>query len=110
MAYVTGAAILTHVGAVAPSATDTAWADDCADAVEAAIATMLDGLVVASGSAAEAELTFAALQDGAAAYIERKAPHGVLSIGPDGETVRLGADIIRALRPVLRRYVAPPFG
>ena len=110
MAYVTGADILTHVGESAPTAADTAWAATVADAVEAAIAHGMDGITVAADSAAEHELIRAALDDGAAAYARRKAPHGVLSVGPGGETVRLGSDIVIALRPVFRRYGTPGIG
>lgn len=107
MPYVTGAAILAHVaGTAAPSTVpaDEAWADTVAAAIEGEIETGLDGRTVDPGSPAEAALTMAALQDGAAAYLARKAPHGIMTAGPDGDAVRLGADALRALRPVLGRY------
>lgn len=104
MAYVTAAQILTHAGVASPSADDTAWATDCAAAIEAAIAHGMGGVTVVPGSAAAAELAVAARADGAAAYTSRRAPHGILSVGPDGQAVRLGADIVRALRPVFARY------
>lgn len=108
MPYVTGAAILTHVGVAAPSAEDETWADVCAAAVEAAIAERLDGDTPSAGFTSELE--YSALVDGAAAYQGRDAPHGVLSIGPDGEVVRLGADILRATLPVIRRHTIPGIG
>lgn len=105
--YVTGALILAQVaGAGAPSTAeaDEEWAAKCAAAVNAAIDQRLEGTTVEVGSNAEAELIRAAVQDGAAAYIERKAPHGVLSLGPDGEAVRLGAEVLRVCLPVIGRY------
>ena len=108
MPYVTGAAILTHVGESSPSADDTAWAATCAAAIEAAITYRLDGTTPTSDQ--ESELNRAALQDGAAAYNERTAPHGIQSIGPDGDIVRLGRDILRALNPVLTRIIGPGIG
>lgn len=103
MPYVTGAAILTHVGQSSPTADDEAWADDCAAAVDAAITARLDGETPGSGFTLE--LTRSALEDGAAAYLARKAPHGILTLGPDGEAVRLGADILRASTAVLGRHL-----
>jgi hypothetical protein len=112
MPYVTGAAILTHVGIVAPdsppTAADTAWAGTCADALEALIAQRMAGVTITAGITDELER--AALQDGAAAYKDRDAPHGVLTTGNDGEAVRLGADIGRTLRPVFARYAGPGIG
>jgi hypothetical protein len=101
MTYVTGAAILTHVGKSSPTAADTAWAGLCADAIEAAIAARLDGETPTAGGVDELEV--AALSDGAALFNSRAAPHGVLSIGPDGDAVRLGADSLRAVTKVLTR-------
>lgn len=104
MPYVTGAQILQHVaGSGTPSADtdDVAWADVCADAIEGAIAHRLgDGAFTPSSSQADM-LAAAARQDGAALYVSRKAPHGVLSISPDGEVARLGASLLRACEPVL---------
>lgn len=109
MAYVTGAEILTHAGVDAPNAADSAWADDVAAALEGELALALAGVTIDPGSEAEAMLIRAARDDGAAAYARRRAPHGVLSVGPDGQAVRLGADILIALRPVLAR-LDPPVG
>jgi hypothetical protein len=109
MPYVTGAGILTHVRKSDPDADDSDWADACAAAVEAAIAHRMADVTVDPGSNAEAELTRAALQDGAAAYIARKAPHGVIVVG-DGDATRLGADLVRSLEPVFRRYALPGIG
>ena len=41
--------------------------------------------------------------DGCALFNSLSTPHGIASIGPDGDVVRLGADSLRALRPVLAR-------
>lgn len=100
--YVTGALILAHVRKTdTATADDEAWSDTCAAAVEEYIAWRLDGVTPSAGQ--EDAIRRAALQDGAAAYVERDAPHGILSMGPDGEAVRLGRDIARALIPVLTR-------
>lgn len=110
MPYVTAATILAHAQVPTPSAADTAWATVVAAAVEATIAHAMTDVTVDPGSDAEAELTAAALNDGAAAYARRDAPHGVLSMSPDGQTTRLGADIVLNLRPVFRRYGVPGIG
>jgi hypothetical protein len=101
MAYVTGAQILVHVGKTSPSAADTTWAALCADAIEGAIELRLDGETPTAGGVNE--LGVAALTDGAALFNSRAAPHGVLSIGPDGDAVRLGADSLRAVSRVITR-------
>jgi hypothetical protein len=101
MAYVTGAQILVHVGKTSPSAADTTWAALCADAIEGAIELRLDGETPTAGGVNELEV--AALTDGAALFNSRAAPHGVLSIGPDGDAVRLGADSLRAVSRVITR-------
>ena len=101
MPYVTGAQILVHVGKSSPTAADTTWAGLCADAIEAAILARLDGETPSAGGVDELEV--AALTDGAALFNSRAAPHGVLSIGPDFESVRLGADSLRAVNKVLGR-------
>jgi hypothetical protein len=101
MPYVTGAEILTHVGKGSPSTDDSTWAGLCAAAIEGGIASLLEGTVPDAGG--DAELGPAALTDGAALFNSRAAPHGVLSVGPDGDVVRLGADSLRSVRPVIRR-------
>ncbi len=103
MPYVTGAQILVACGKTSPSAADTTWAGLCADAIEGAIAARLDSGAVTPNSAGVDELEVSALTDGAALFNTRAAPHGVLSLGIDGEAVRLGADSLRACLPVLRR-------
>lgn len=108
MTYVTGAAILAHVGKTAPTAAETAWAGTCADALEAVIAHRMADVTITAGITDELER--AALQDGAAAFVDRSAPHGIQTTGPDGQTVRLGRDIVRALEPVFLRYALPGIG
>jgi len=103
MTYVTGAAILTHVGKSSPSAAETTWAGLCADAIEGAIAARLDAGSITPDAAGVNELEVSALTDGAALFNSKAAPNGVLSIGPDGEAVRVGADSLRATLPVIRR-------
>jgi hypothetical protein len=110
MPYVTSADVLTHSGVPDPTSDDIAWAEDVAAAIEGLIATRMEGVTVDADSPAEAELRVAALSDAAAAYTRRRAPHGILSIGPDGQAVRLGADIAIALKPVFGRYATPGIG
>jgi hypothetical protein len=104
--YVTGAAILT--GAGSPSDPNTDWADACAAALEAVIAHRMADVTITADITAELER--AALLDGVAAYVDLSAPHGIQSLGPNGETVRLGRDIVRALEPVFLRYALPGIG
>lgn len=104
MPYVTGAQILTHVGKTSPTAADTTWAGLCADAIEGAIAVRLEGQTPDADGVNELEV--AALTDGAVLFNSRNAPSGVQNIGPDGDIVRLGADSIRAIRPVIARIHA----
>jgi len=101
MPYVTGAQILTHVGKTSPTGDDTAWAGTCADAIEAAITARLGGDTPSAGGVDELEA--AARNDGAALFNSRSAPHGVVSIGPDGDAIRLGADSLRAVSRVIQR-------
>ena len=107
---VDGEAITDAAGIASPSAEEEAWADACAAAVNAAYATRLNGYSVEAASSAEDELGRAALLDGLAAYRDKDAPYGILSIGADGEAIRVGADIIRAGHPALMRYALPGIG
>ena len=104
MPYVTGAQILTHVGNASPSGADTTWAGLCADAIEGAILTRLEGQTPTADGVNELEV--AALTDGAALYNTRDGPSGIVNIGPDGDIIRLGADSLRALKPVIARVHA----
>ena len=101
--YVTGDLILVHVGKTddGPTGPNQVWADKCAAAIEGAIATRLEGQTPSAGN--ESELIAAALTDGAALFNTRNAPSGVQSLGPVGDVIRLGADSLRALRPVIAR-------
>lgn len=101
---VTGASLVAALGT---TGVDSTWAATCAAQVNAAITTRLNGYTVAASSSAEAELTRTALLDGIAAYKDRDAPHGILSVGPDGEVVRVGSDIVRWSAPVILRYAVP---
>ena len=103
MPYVTGAQILTHVGKSSPTADETAWAGKCADAIEGAIHQRLNAGGITPDASGVDELEVSALTDGAALFNSKNAPHGVLSLGIDGEVVRLGSDSLRACLPVLRR-------
>lgn len=103
MAYVTGSDILALAGASDPTAEESAWAAKCAAAVESAIAYELVGVTIDPDTDPERAIIAAAHLDGAACYAKRSAPHGLVSLG-EGETARLPADILSALRPVLDRY------
>jgi len=110
--YVTGALILQHVaGSGAPSADadDVTWAGKCADAIEGAIAHRLGEGAYTPSTEQDARLVAAALTDGAAMYLTRKAPHGVLTFTPDGDVARLGAADLRACEPILAT-IDPPIG
>jgi alpha-L-fucosidase len=108
--YVTSAEILAHVGITSATAEDTAWAGKCAAAIEAIIAERLDTANVTLSAGVEAQLQVAAESDGAALFASRKAPHGILNIGPDGDVVRLGSSAVRALEPIFLRQVGPGIG
>lgn len=95
------------VAALGTTSVDSTWAATVAAAVNAAVTTRLNGYTVAASSAAEAELSRSVLLDGIAAYKDRDAPHGILSLGPDGEIVRVGSDIVRWSAPVIARYAIP---
>lgn len=111
MPYVDATAILDQaLGSLTPTQANEDRAELCAGAVNAAIGTALNGYEVAVDSAAEAELTRAALLDGVAAYQAFDAPSGVLTVGPDGAPVRLPVDVLRACRPVIQRYAIPGIG
>lgn len=111
MPYVTGATILAQAGVAAPTAADTTWANQVAAALESAIEWRMQGVTDYTTNAdITADLTRAALVDGTAAYAERQAPHGIVSLGPDGDVVRLGRDMLRALEPVFFRYAGPGIG
>jgi hypothetical protein len=103
MPYVTGTQILVHVGKGVGTAEEIAWAQKCADAIEGAILARLDAGGVTPSAAGVDELEVAALADGAALFNSKAAPHGVLPLGIDGEAVRLGADSLRAVKPVIGR-------
>lgn len=103
MTYVTGAQILVHVGAGTGTAAEQAWAGKCADAIEGAIAARLDSGAVTPNSAGVDELEVAALTDGAALYNSKASPNGILSMNIDGQAVRMGADSLRAVIPVIHR-------
>ena len=100
MAYVTAATILAHAQVTTPTSPETAVATAVAAAIEARIETAMADVTVDSGSEAEAELTRAALDDGAAAYARART----------GQREELGSDIAVALAPVFFRYAPPPIG
>ena len=101
MPYVTGTQILVNVGKGVGTAQEIADAQKCADAIENAIALRLDGETPTAGGIDELEI--AALLDGSALFNALATPHGLASIGMDGDVIRLGADSLRACKPVIAR-------
>ena len=85
------------------------WAEICAADVVAAIETRLNGYTVAAASNAEAELTKSALLDGLEAFRSKDARFGILTVGPDGDPVRVAVDILWSV-PVIARYAIPGIG
>lgn len=81
----------------------------CAAAVNAAILTRLNGYSVSSPSQAEDELSRSALLDGLEFFRSKDARFGVLSVGPDGEPVRVAVDLLWSV-PVIGRYATPGMG
>jgi hypothetical protein len=96
------------VGKGSPTAGETAWAEKCAAAIESVIAHRMADVTITAGI--EAELIRAGELDGAAAFVDLTAPHGVVTNGPDQQSIRLGRDIVRALEPVFMRYALPGIG
>lgn len=109
--FVDGETILLQArGTATPTTADQDWADLCADAVNAAITHDLGDFEVVADSDAQHALQRCALLDGVAAYNDRDAPAGIQSLGPDGQPVRLKADVLRACVPVIHRYTLPGIG
>ena len=95
--------------AATPTSDQTAWATLCAAAVNAAITTRLNGYTPANGSRAEAELARSAVLDGLEYFRSKDARFGILSVGQDGEPVRVATDILWSV-PVINRYAVPGIG
>ena len=95
--------------AATPSADQAAWATTCAAAVNAAIETRLNGATIDSPSNGEDELARAAVLDGLEFFRSKDARFGILSVGPDGEPVRVAIDLLWSV-PVIARYAAPGIG
>ena len=106
---VDGDAILTAASKDNPSTDEQDWADLCAGAVNAAIGTRLNGYSVEAASNAEAELSRSALLDGLEFFRSKDARFGVLTVGPDGEPVRVAVDLLWSV-PVIARYAVPGMG
>jgi hypothetical protein len=98
MPYVTAATILAHAQVATPSAAETQVATDVAAAIEARITRALGDTVPDADG--DAELTRAALDDGAAAYARART----------GQRDELGSDIAVALVPVLFALTEPAIG
>ena len=93
MAYVTGAQILTFVGAGAGNADEQEWAGACAAAIESAITERLGGAIIADPSPAHDEISVAARIAGAEAYKRKEAVFGVTGFADlQGNAVRVARE------------------
>lgn len=104
----TGAAILDAATVPSPTSVQSDWADTVAGAINGEIARRLAGYTLSADQ--QARVDRAALLDGVAGYLELKAPHGVLAVGSDGDAVRLGSSLTRALEPVFFAIAGPGIG
>jgi methionine-rich copper-binding protein CopC len=98
MPYTTAATILAHAQVTSPTAAETAVATAVSAAIEARITRALGDTVPDTDG--DAELTRAALDDGAAAYARART----------GQRDELGSDIAVALVPVLFALTEPAIG
>lgn len=109
MLGVTGAQILTFVGAKTPTAEDTEWADMVASAVVSGMTVRLNGAVIVSPSPAEDELNAALLIGGAEGYKRREATFGLTGYADlEGAAIRVARDYLEGVRPLIDRYSAGP--
>lgn len=105
--WVTGSAILDHVGNATPTAGDTSWAGACASAVTAGINTRLGSAADPLPAGALDELTGAALVAGTEAYKRREAPWGITGyVDMSGSAMRVARDWLAAIGPQVDRYRA----
>lgn len=105
--FVTGADVLTHVRVSMPTASDTAWADFCADAVNAAINRFLGSAADPIDPEALLEITPNALTAAGDAYRRRDAPFGLSSYSDiSGVATRVARDYLEGVRPQLERWRA----
>jgi len=99
MEWTTGAAILAHVGAAPGTASDQAWAEQCAAAVNEGLDARLVGTVYLV-EPLPAELVRAALTAGGEAYTARE---GSLVDRQDAAR-RIVADYLETVAPIIARY------
>jgi hypothetical protein len=105
--WVTGAAILTQAGARSPKDEDAAWAETCAQAVNAGLDQRLTGALYVAPPAPP-ELVWVALQAGVEAYKRREAVFGLTGfVDLQGAAVRVARDYLEAQAPIIRRYATP---
>jgi len=105
--WVTGAAILAALGVATPDATDSAWADACAAAVNAGIDARMAGVPVIDppDPGAYPELTWAATIAGAEAYKRREAVYGLTGyVDLEGAAIRVARDYLEGIAPIIARY------
>lgn len=87
---------------VSPSTLDTDKADKVVAAVNAAVTTMLGGDTPSTEE--DAELARSVVLDGLDAFRAFDVRNGVLSVGPDGDPVRIGVGLIPVSHAVMARY------
>ena len=103
--YVSGAEVLTFVGADTPDTDETNWATACAAAVESAITQRLNGAVIADPSGAHDELHVAARIAAAEAFKRKEAIFGVTGYADlQGAAIRVARDYMDSVRPIIDRY------
>jgi hypothetical protein len=103
--YVTGAQILTFVGAGTGTAEEQEWSGACAAAVQAAFDKRLTGVTISDPSPAFDELTAAARLAGAEAYKRKEATFGVTGYADlQNAAIRVAKDYIEGVRPIINRH------
>jgi hypothetical protein len=96
--WTTGPAILAQAGAGPGSATDQAWAEECAAAVNAGLDHRLEGVTFLDPL--PPELTRAAVEAGVEAYTAREAS----LVDRQNASRRIVADYLETIEPIVARY------
>jgi hypothetical protein len=109
MEYVTDAEVLAFVGIVSPSPAESEWATLVANAVNGAIDTRLNGVVLLDPSPALDEVRAAARIAGAEAFKRREATFGLTGYADlEGNAVRVAKDYLSGVAPLIDRHSAGP--
>jgi hypothetical protein len=103
--WVTAETILARAGAPAtPSADDTAWAEACADAINAGLDRRLEGALYVSPPPPP-ELVWVAQTAGVEAYKRREAIFGITGyVDLQGAAIRVARDYLESAAPIIARY------